>query len=83
MNALFRPCAGALVGNQQGLCESQLCLLRLLASLDLLLLRQGAVGLQLVRTREPVHAQRQYLPAHHRQRRKRKPLVSLCQFSNW
>jgi len=60
------------VGDEQGFCEPELCLLRLFAAHDVLVVRQGPVGVQLVRPRKSLHAQRQHLPAHRRQRRERK-----------
>ena len=66
--------AGALFGDQQGFCEPKFRLLRLFPAHYLLVLRQSPVGVQLVRPREPLHPQRQHMPAHRRQRRECKYL---------
>jgi len=73
LGVCVRVCrTGEVVGDEQGFCEPELCLLRLFAAHDVLLVRQGPVGVQLVRPRESLHAQRKHLPAHRRQRRERK-----------
>ena len=56
--------AGALVGDQQGFCEPKFRLLRLFPAHYLLVLHQSPVGVQLMRPRESLHAQRQHMPAH-------------------
>lgn len=63
---------GALVGDQQGLRQPQLRLLRLQPAHHLPAVRALAMGVQLVRLREQVLAQHHLVPAHGGQRRKRK-----------